>query len=101
MEDDIMKITETAMKQFAKFIKPDSGSSEGIRISQGNSCCGPAFNMSIVKQPYSSDIIEYHKGINFYLEEQFKQFCENMTIDYVNEYFQIQGITNTPKSGCC
>lgn len=101
MEDDKMKITDAAMKKFATFIKPDSGLAEGIRIFQGNGCCGPAISMSIVKQPHSTDIHENHSGFNIYLDQHFGELRDTIIIDYVNEYFQIQGITNTSKSGCC
>ena len=96
-----MKISENAIKQLKTLAKPDSGLAEGIRITQGNGCCGPSFGMSVVKQPYSTDLKEQHFGINIYLDNQLADQSDMMVVDYFNERFQIKGINQPVKSGCC
>jgi Fe-S cluster assembly iron-binding protein IscA len=96
-----MKITENAFAQMKTIIKPDSGLAEGIRIAQGNGCCGPSFSMSIVKQPYSDDLKVIQDGINLYLDNQLAGQSDLMVVDYFNERFQIMGINQPVKSGCC
>lgn len=95
-----MKITENAIEQMKAFVKPDSGLAEGIRIFQGNGCCGTSFGMSVVKQPYSTDLKEHHSGINIYLDNQLAPLSDMLVIDYFNERFQLSGIPQVG-SGCC
>ncbi|MFH1051308.1 MAG: iron-sulfur cluster biosynthesis family protein [bacterium] len=96
-----MIITEKAMVQLKALVTPESGLSEGIRISKGNSCCGPSYKIGIVKQPYPSDIIEKQSGLNIYLDFRFAEFQNEMTIDYNYDYFEINGIIDLPISECC
>lgn len=96
-----MNITENAIEKLKSLVKPDSGLAEGIRIFQGNGCCGPAIKMNVIKQPYSDDIKEVHEGINVYLDNQFAEHQKDLTIDFSNDYFQITGVKQFQKSGCC
>lgn len=96
-----MKITENALAIMKTIVQPNSGLAEGIRISLGNSCCGPSFSMSLVKQPYFDDIKEQHEGLNIYLDNQLADQTDMMVIDYFNERFLIKGINQQVNSGCC
>ena len=96
-----MIITEKALEQLKSLVIPDAGINDGIRIGGGSGCCGPAFEMALVPNPLEGDLKEVHEGINFYLDSQFAGFNEILTIDFSENYFEIKGINDFPKSGCC
>lgn len=96
-----MKVTENAIGNLKNFVQPNSGLAEGIRIAQGNGCCGPAIGISKVKQPYQSDLGEIHEGINFYIDPIFAEVANEIVLDFENNYYNIKGIESKASSGCC
>ncbi len=95
-----MQITEKAMEKLKTFITNNSSDTKGIRIAESTGCCGPSIGMIIVDKPNDTDIKEVHEEINFYLDELFKDFSEQIKIDFNNEYFQLLGLEGFNNS-CC
>ena len=95
-----MQITESALKKLKSFVPSDTDNLDGVRITESSGCCGPSIGMILVHQPEKDDITEVHDGIKFYLDILFKDFSQQLKIDFDDEYFKISGLEGFNNS-CC
>ena len=93
-----MNVTENAIKQFKTAIDQYDKPGSGIRMFAGSGCCGPAVEMSIEEQGSSGDTVLTIDGVDFFIESKAEQMMSNVTIDFRENGFRLDGMK---KSGCC
>lgn len=90
-----MEVTETAMNIIKQDVKADSGLAEGVRLSQGSGCCGPAYELGVVKQAHTNDFHQLIEGINFYIDSAFTKIQDKIILDFQDGFFLIKGLADS------
>jgi Fe-S cluster assembly iron-binding protein IscA len=70
-----------------------------IRLFTAAGCCGPSIQMDLVKQGSPGDIAISMNEVDFYIESQAEQMLEEVTIDFKENGFRIEGLKKS--GGCC
>jgi len=93
-----MNVTENALKQFKTAIDQYDKPGSGIRVYAGSGCCGPAVELSIEELGSPGDTVLTIDGVDFFIEPKADQMMSNVTIDFRDNGFRLDGIKG---SGCC
>ena len=93
-----MKITEQALAQFKNAIHENDTPGAGIRLFVSAGCCGPAIQMSIEEHLSAGDKMLTINSVDFFIESQAEQMLSNITIDYRDDNFKLDGLK---RSGSC
>lgn len=99
----MLGVTDSAVKQFKKFIADSKADGSGIRIfASGGGCCGPSYGLDISEKGKKGDKVLETNGLKIFIDPAASGGLNTATIDYIDKGhgkgFKIQGL---PKSGCC
>ena len=94
-----MKITDEALFQFKSAISEHSSMGSAIRFFTATGCCGPSIQMDLVDQALPGDKLLSISEVDFYIESQAEQMLEEVTIDFKENNFRLEGLKKS--GGCC
>ncbi len=94
-----MKVTDKAIEQFRTAINQFDKPIAGIRVFAGSGCCGPAIELSLEEKASLGDKVINLHGVDFYLEPNAEDMMKEVTIDFRDNGFRMDGMKGG--GGCC
>jgi len=94
-----MNVTENALKQFKIAVEQYDKPGSGIRVFAGSGCCGPAVEMRIEDKISPGDAVITLDGVDFFIESKVEQMLSEITIDFRDNGFRLDGLKSS--GGCC
>lgn len=94
-----MNVTKNALEEFKNVLSNNKDNMTGIRIFTQQGCCGPRINMLLVEKSLKDDKEILIDSVTFYIENSAEKMLEEVTIDYGQNGFMLEGLKNS--GGCC
>lgn len=99
----MLGVTDSAVKEFKKFIADSKANGSGIRVfTSGGGCCGSSYGLDLSEKGEEGDIIIEKDGLRVFIEPRASVELESATLDYIKDGprqgFTIMGLQ---QSGCC
>lgn len=95
-----MKVTEEAQKELKKALEHFNKQGAGIHIFKTQGCCGPSIHMDIATQVGKGETVISLGGIDFFISKDLLPQLENVTIEYSQNAFRLEGLQKNGGS-CC
>lgn len=95
-----MKVSEDAQKELKKALDSFNKKGAGIHIFSTQGCCGPSIQMDITTQVGKGETVISLGGIDFFIPKDLLPQLENVTIEYSENGFRLEGLQKNGGS-CC
>ncbi len=96
----MLKLTDSAVKQFRSMVRQSHSKKHGVRIYTEPGCCGPALAMGIAEGAEKGDLILENDGVKVFIEKKANKMLSGATLDYSSKEGIIISGTIKPSS-CC
>lgn len=99
----MLGVTDTAVKEFKKFISESNANGAGIRVfATGGGCCGPSYGLDVSEKENNGDKVVEKDGLKIFVDPGVADALDGATLDYIEDGprkgFTILGLQ---QSGCC